>query len=417
MGWLLRCPFGPNHYSAVMSGSFFERRRRRLPGRVPPSDAGQGGASNENAEVAVCPDAALRYAAAAAPRLVSWSRAGVTDPREWHALAHRKLVELTGHGRFGGPPGIVGRRDLGERDGLRHQSLYVRIRHGNDIPVRIVHAPDASAAGPRAAVICLQDDRWGMHVSWGEARSEAERAAVSDGFDIARQAARCGHYAVCVELPGVGERVPKTDDGAAAVADATTAHGLVLGRCPPGDRACDVSSVLNWILDGDFGHPLGTAVVPVVGIGAGGFAGLLAAAIDTRLAGVAAIDCVGSLRVAIAARSLPFGYVVPGLLRWMDVEDVTALCAPRPVLLMSGRDHPRWPAAEAAQVAQYAGDLYGRFDAGDALFMEAVDGPFGLDTETLWRWLGRAVAVTDAASSGQDAGGVPRRRETRPRAR
>ena len=385
---------------------------------MPSGGPGQGGgaAGNDNPDVAVCPDAALRYAANAAPRLLSWSRAGVSDPREWHALAHRKLVELTGHGRFGGPPGIVGRRDLGERDGLRHQCLYVRIRHGNDIPVRIVYAPDAAAAGQRAAVICLQDGAWGMHVSWGEARSETERGAVADGFDIARQAARRGHYAVCVELPGVGERQPKPD-GATAAGAATTAHGLILGRCPPGDGACDVSSVLNWILDGDFGHALGTSAVPVVGIGTGGFAGLLATAIDTRLAAAAAVDCIGPLRVAIAARSLDFGYVVPGLLRWMDVEDVTALCAPRPVLMMSGRDHPRWPAAEAAQVAQYAAEVYDRFDAGDALFMEAVDGPRGLDADTLWRWLDRAVAASDAAGSGAGAGGGQRRQETRPRAR
>lgn len=381
-------------------------RDRREAASLRNDDAGSA------SELGLCPDTALRRAAAAAPRALAWSRAAVPDPEEWQAAARDKLVELTGYGRFGGPPGIVHRRDFGVRDGLRHHRLYVRVRHGHDIPVRIVWDPAALPDSDCRAVMCLQDEGVGMHVSWGEAGSEDETRAVSLGCDLARQAARRGQLGVCVELAGAGERLPRAPAaGEMPVPSILATNALALGRCLLGDRASDISSVLNWMIDGEFGFDLDVDNVTVMGHGAGGCAGLLAAALDPRIAGVAVLDGLGLVRETIAIRTLDLAYVVPGLLRWMDMDDVVALCAPRPVLVLSRRDHPAWPVAEAAEAVRTAGAAYAALMAPDALASSVVETLDESVEPALWRLfpalLAAAEAARDAATvTGQDPAGA-----------
>lgn len=337
----------------------------------------------------------LAHVAAKAPRALAWSRAGIADPRRWQDAARVKLAELSGYGRFGGPPQVLRREDRGTVAGLRHESLYIRVRHAHDIPVRVIR-PGTAAAPPRAAVICLQGEGIGMCASWGEADSAKEAEAVRSGFDFAREAAARGLVAVCIELMGAGERRPQDGGQPGAPLRSLAVHGMLLGHSLLGQHASDVSTVLNWVLGRDFGSAVEAGRIAVVGHNLGGAAGLLAAALDTRIAAVGMVDPPRRFRDAIRQRAITAEMTMPGLLRWMDLDDVLLLCAPRPVVIGPAKPGP---AADAGELIAGGRPFYELFEAGSALAQAEGLAP-------LWGRLSALLTDPGAEAPGAEAPGA-----------
>lgn len=333
-----------------------------------PEDGARGGpAPGRRDDLCLDPYDTLSHAAAKAPRALSWTRAGIADPAEWQEAARIKLTEISGYGRFGGPPQMLERRDLGQVDGLRHQSLYVRARHAFDVPVRIVYR-DRVRPGS-APVICLQGGGIGMRVSWGEGATEAERDAVSAGFDFACQAAERGHVAVCVELMGAGERNCGADGDPGDTLRGIATHGMLIGHSLLGQHASDISAVVNWLHGEEVDMPVDPARTAVIGHDLGAAAALISAALDTRLAAAALIDPPVRFRDAVKRRAVTPEMTMPGLLHWMDLDDILMLCAPRPVLACTAHASAVSDARDLLEAAEL---FYGLFEAGDALSVAAA---------------------------------------------
>jgi len=349
-------------YSARM-GQFLERWLRMAAVSGPEDGVrGSGGVSAGAGDLCLDPFDTLSHAAAKAPRALSWARAGISDPSEWQENARIKLAELSGYGRFGGPPQMLNRRDLGVVDGMRHESFCVRARHAYDVPVRLIYR---DGAPPRVPVICLQGGGIGMCASWGEAEGATDAGAVAAGFDFGRQAADQGYLAVCIELMGAGARRPKdnSEDKAATLRRIAT-HGMLLGHSLLGQHASDISMVVNWLAGEEVGFPVDADCATVLGHDLGAAAALLAAALDTRLAAVAMVDPPARFRDAVKRRAVTPEMTMPGLLRWMDFDDILLLCAPRPVLAHAGSASA---AADASDLVAGARLFYDLFEAGSAL--------------------------------------------------
>lgn len=334
-------------------------RWRRRGGKTPDHEAG---AAAPGADGGLCLDPydMLAHMAAQAPRALSWLRAGIADPCRWQDAARVKLAELSGYGRFGGPPQVLRRANREAVAGLHHESLYIHVRHAHDIPVRVVRGP--AADGP--AIVCLQGEGIGMRASWGETDGEKEAEAVCSGFDFASAAATRGYVAVCVELMGAGERRPHSTARPGAPLRSLAVHGMLLGHSLLGQHASDVSAVVNWLAGGSAGIGADPGRIAVIGHNLGAAAGLLAAALDTRIAAVAMVDPPLRFRDAIKRRAITAEMTMPGLLRWMDLDDILLLCAPRPVV--AGPGEPGADAASGDLIAA-ARPFYERLEAGVAL--------------------------------------------------
>jgi hypothetical protein len=323
----------------------------------------------------------LSHAAAKAPRALSWTRAGIAEPEKWQDAARIKLAEISGYGRFGGPPQMLRRQDCGVIDGLRHESLFVRARHAYDVPIRLVYQD--TPAPPRIPLICLQGGGIGMCASWGDAADDADRGAVAAGYDFARQAAARGYLAVCVELMGAGARRPAdAAPQAGAGLGGIATHGMLLGHSLLGHHASDISMVVNWLTGLEVGIPVDSGRTAVIGHDLGAAAALLAGALDTRLAAVATIDPPARFRDAVKRRAVTPEMTMPGLLRWMDIDDILLLCAPRPVLACPGTSSAT--PAQAGELVAGARLFFGLFDAGEALTAAA-------DAAALWPCLDAAL--------------------------
>ena len=365
-------------------------KRINQPWRAAPAAPGNSNARAASPDVlarlGLSPSERHRPAGLGTERALEFAKSAIADPAAWQESARRKLVDLIGYGRFGGPPGVNHVTNLDDRDGFRHRSLFIKVRDGLDLPVRLIWKAEIAEAAPLSPIICLQGDDAAMHVSWGQAHGEADKAAIAAGGDIARQAAERGFLAVCLEQAGCGLRVEtkRPPDSATPIADAAH-HALLFGRTLLGERASDVSSVVNWLADGAVGLEVRRDAIHVVGIGEGGASALYAAAADDRIAGVMAAGCVGFLRATLLQRADPDGQlVVPGFLRWFESDAVVALCAPRVCVAVAGSDDPDWPYGGALKVTEAARPLYDAFEAGGRLAAVAVPGAKRFSPDFAW---------------------------------
>ncbi|MBC26535.1 MAG: hypothetical protein CMM41_04920 [Rhodospirillaceae bacterium] len=338
------------------------------------------------AGLGLSPSVSHRPSGPGAELALDWSRAAIDDPLVWQKQVRAKLIELSGYGHFGGPPDIQHRKNLPDRDGLKHRSLYLKVRDGLDLPIRMVWHISIEHAETVATMICLQGTNAGMHLSWGEARMPADPIKIFYEADFARQAARRGYLAICLEQACFGERREKqlSSISPTPCIDAAN-HALLFGRSLLGERASDITSTVNWLTEGDAGLSVDPNRIYVMGSSAGGTSALFAAALDPRIAGVLTSGCIGFMRDTILARHDPEGQnTVPGILRWFELDAVVALCAPRPFVTVSGdRDHI-WPFDGADAVVAAARPVYEQLDSANQLVVSEAKGGHRFYADIAW---------------------------------
>jgi dienelactone hydrolase len=123
-----------------------------------------------------------------------------------------------------------------------------------------------------------------------------------------------------------------------------------------------------------------------LGHSSGGSTALLAAALDPRLDGVVASGCVGYIRDTLMKRADGGGQnVIPGILHWLEMDDVVALCAPRPTLLISGATDHIWPAEGMKAVADSAAAVFAAVGAEDRLACVSTRGGHRFYPDETWR--------------------------------
>jgi len=348
---------------------------------------------------ALSPSAAHIAAYARAPLRLAWARAGIADPRDWQATARAKLAALMGYDAKRPPPEARhftdSRLDAGAGLGrLLRRRVYLRVREATDVPVDLVW--QESGAEPLPVMLCLQGTNAGAHLSWGEVRMPADPLKIAAGLDHARQAAARGYAAVCIEQACFGERcerqlAPRSADPCIDAAN----HALLLGRTLLGERASDLSSVIDWLAKGAPGPALDMARLHVMGNSAGGTTAVFTAALDKRIGSVLAGGCVGFFRETIARRADPSGQnVIPGILDWLEFDDVVALIAPRPVFAISGDADHIFPAAGVEAVIDSARAVYAALGAGHAIAAAKAQGGHRFYPEQSWQGFEALLAAT-----------------------
>ena len=347
--------------------------------------------------VKLSPSAAHRAVGVGAEMVLDWKRAKFTDVNEWQNQVRAKLIQLTGYGRFGGSPGESHVQDLPDRGGLRHRSFYLKVRDGLDLPVRMIWDPAIEAERDIAVMICLQGTNSGMHLSWGEELMPADPIKIYYGADIARQAASQGFLAICLEQSCFGERQERSlmRQSKALCIDAAN-HALLLGRSLVGERASDISSLINWLVECRPFEAMNPEQIYVVGSSAGGTTALFAGAMDERIAGVIASGCIGFIKDTLLERGDSEGQnVVPGILRWFELDAVVALIAPRPFLTVSGEYDHIWPFSSAEKVIEAARPIYAAFGANPQLVAINAEGGHRFYPDLTWSAFANILAESD----------------------
>ncbi len=237
---------------------------------------------------------------------------------------------------------------------------------------------------PRGFVICLQGHSSGMHNSIGVAADdETKPITVEGGRDFALGCLANGFGALCIEQRSLGERAERNQSRTNKYNPCHDAamRALMLGRTLLGERVYDVArgiELLTTRFDGDLG------TLGVMGNSGGGTVAMYAAALFDRIDFAILSCCFSTFRDSILSIYHCTDNYVPGLYAIADMPDVLGLMAPRPVLVVSGREDPIFPHEGTARAFAALERIYEAAGAGDRCRWLVGEGGHRFYPEEAW---------------------------------
>ncbi|WP_425406979.1 alpha/beta hydrolase family protein [Hwanghaeella sp.] len=312
-----------------------------------------------------------------AEQRLAFARHPDMDQRAWQREARQKLAELMGW-PFTRPAVTVTRAmDWAEvGPGIRRRAFYLRVRPETDIAVHLLW--QEGIQGPAPVYLHLAGSTSGAHVAWGEAKLPIDHQRLGLGADMALQAARKGYLAVAIEQLGFGEREERElkPRSPHRLTDAA-GHALLLGRTLMGEKCWDVSAAIDWLLAADnLPAAIDPARINLFGHSSGGSNAFFATALDERITGVLCSGSIGRFRDTVGGRRTEGGeLIIPGLLNWLEAEDVAALIAPRPFVGLSGSGDHIFPYSGVETMVEAARAFYARLGAAERINAVQTQGP------------------------------------------
>lgn len=207
---------------------------------------------------------------------------------------------------------------------------------------------------PMPVCICLQGHSTGKHISMGRPIFPKDGESIGGGDrDFAVRAVKEGFATLCMEQRCMGECGSKEDGYPDCTNTALTA--ILTGRTLLGERVWDVSRVIDAL----YHFPeIDEKQILCMGNSGGGTATVYAAAMDTRIAAAMPSCAVCRFDESIGAMSHCACNYVPYIANFMDMGDLIALVAPRPLVVVSGREDPIFPLDGAVDCVAEARRVY-----------------------------------------------------------
>ncbi|MCQ2742481.1 MAG: alpha/beta hydrolase family protein [Bacilli bacterium] len=257
------------------------------------------------------------------------------DLDEYKAELKEKLIELLGIKKIEENACPVTLDKEYEKD----MGTYIKIRFtvetekNNNVPCYLLLPKLGKEKYPLCIV--LQGHTNGMYHSIGEVKEPGDEAGkVNRAFGL--QAVEEGYAALCIEQRGMGEQKAfkefrQWENGGKCKFLGFSA--LILGRTLIGERCWDVSKVLDVVSTFE---QLDMNDIMITGCSGGGTASFYAACYDERIK-LSAPDCAFCpYKESILAMYHCICNYIPHAYEWFDMQDLSALIAPRKLLVMAG---------------------------------------------------------------------------------
>ncbi len=278
----------------------------------------------------------------------------------------------------------------GDGNGFVERRLVFSAEPGADVPCHLLLPADSEPPFP--VMICLQGHNTGMHISLGRAKFDGDNETIAGDRDFAVQAVRQGFAALVMEQRGFGERRDRRPAGLARYAgvaevddNRTCKHAamaaLLVGRTLLGERVFDLRRACDLIetLDG-----VDTERIFVLGHSGGGTVAWYGAAVEPRIRGAILASCFATVESSIGSIDHCVDNYLPGMLEWFDYADLAGAIAPRPALVVMGKDDPIFPHDGVQAAFDQAAAIYDAAGAADAVRLVFGDGGHRFYAEPAW---------------------------------
>jgi dienelactone hydrolase len=264
------------------------------------------------------------------------------DVKAWQDKARHKLIELMGYDQLPVDKTPRNVRTLWRREHElgRIEKIVFTSEPGSDVPCYVC-VPHAAAKGPAPAFVCLQGHSTGMHNSIAVNREdETTPIQVAGDRDFALGCMKRGLMAICVEQRSLGTRGENLQEKKATSGchDAVM-HALMLGRTVAAERVHDVACALTYLKS----RPEADATrLGVMGNSGGGTITLFSAILPEI--SLAMPSCAFSTYAGSIMSIYHCGdNYIPRILQFMESADVAGLYAPRPLVIVAGKDDEIFP--------------------------------------------------------------------------
>ena len=196
---------------------------------------------------------------------------------------------------------------------------------------------------PLPGVICLQGHSTGAHISLGIPKFPGDETDIAGGRDFAVRAVKEGFCAISLEQRYMGENGQRKDTGyPACLKDNSSMASLLIGRTAIGERVWDIHRLID-VIEEHLSAYIDTNKIICMGNSGGGTATFYASCYDKRIAmsipscGVCTYD-----DSIMAMYHCPCNFV-PNIRKYFNMGDLGALIAPRPLVVVCGKDDHIFP--------------------------------------------------------------------------
>lgn len=203
--------------------------------------------------------------------------------------------------------------------------------------------PKKAVSEKPPVMICLQGHSTGMHLSFGIKKYENDKVDDESGDrDFAIQCIREGFAAVAIDQRCFGERggTPKPDCYVSSMS------ALLSGRTTIGGRVWDIMRLID-VLENEFSDILDTDRIYCMGNSGGGTATFYATALEKRIKAAIPSCAFATFHGSIGSMYHCACNFVPGISKFFDMAEIAGLIAPRPLVIVSGREDGIFPLATA----------------------------------------------------------------------
>ena len=262
------------------------------------------------------------------------------DVKKWQNRLRRKLRRLVGDTPKG-KCDLRPRRLWMREDSLGTiEKIVFSSEPCADVPAYV--CLPKNAAPPYTFFICLQGHSTGMHNSIAVQRdNETRPIRIERDRDFGLGCMRRGIAALCIEQRSFGERRERIQKQIASHGchDATM-HALMLGRTLIGERVYDVDRSIDYLAargDVDMNS------IGVMGNSGGGTISVFSAALLRRISFAMPSCYFSTFKDSIMSIYHCMDNYIPSLLKFAEMSDIMGLFAPKPVVIVAGKDDDIFP--------------------------------------------------------------------------
>ncbi len=211
--------------------------------------------------------------------------------------------------------------------------------------------------------ICLQGHTTGFHISIGEKKYDQDSQYL-ERSTFAIDAVKNGYAALAIEQRGMGERTTLRQDRGPALTCGcgfTAMTALMLGRTLIGERVWDIAKAIDSL--DYFKDNLDLGDITVLGSSGGATAAYYAACYDERIKTAAPSCALSTYKDSIGNTWHCTCNYIPGIAKYFDMGELSALIAPRKLLVCCGETDPIFPLSGVKEVYSVIEKIYERENA------------------------------------------------------
>ncbi len=195
---------------------------------------------------------------------------------------------------------------------------------------------------PVPAVICMQGHSTGAHISLGISKFPSDEKSIAGGRDFAVRAVEEGFCAIAIEQRYMGVKGQTTTGSPSCINDNTAMGTLLLGRTAVGERVWDVQRLID-VLEKYFTDKIDMKRLICMGNSGGGTTTFYASCLDSRIAMAIPSCAVCTYEESIMAMyHCPCNFI-PNIRAFFNMGDLGCLIAPRPLIVVCGKEDPIFP--------------------------------------------------------------------------
>lgn len=279
------------------------------------------------------------------------------DFSSWRSEVDAKLRELLGLDNFEKVDLNIRVEYEKECDDFFESRFVFTSEYMVDVPAHLLIPK--TGEGPFPVMVCLQGHSTGMHISLARPKYDGDEKSIAGGDrDFGIIAVANGYAALIIEQRAFGERKdarPKDQHPFHSSCTHPSMLELLMGRCMIAARSWDVSRAIDTLSHFD---NLDLDRIACMGNSGGGTITFFATCLEPRIKMSMPSCYFCTAKESIGRMDHCVDNYLPGMLQWFDLQDLTCLIAPRPMVIVAGETDEIFPVSGVKSAYETACEVY-----------------------------------------------------------